>query len=145
MGVAQPQPAASASLGSCADTVGSSRAGLSAAQAPRFILTITCRGTTGIVAEAVSFLARHRGLIVEAQHFNDAETGTSFMRIVFRDDGRGLQSLTELRYAFARDVAHRSGVEYLMREGLRNCRIVLAVSQHGHSMNNLLIRRSAGQ
>jgi formyltetrahydrofolate deformylase len=144
MSVAQPQPAASASMGSSADTVGSSTADLSAARAPRFILTIACPGTTGIVAESVGFLARHRGLIVEAQHFNDAETGTSFMRIVFRDDGRGLHSLTELRYAFARDVAHRLGVEYRMRESLRKCRIVLAVSQHGRYLSNLLHRWSAG-
>jgi formyltetrahydrofolate deformylase len=97
-----------------------------------------------MVAEVVGFLARHRGLIVEAQHFNDAETGTSFMRIVFRDDGRGLQSLTELRYAFTRDVAHRLHMAYRMREGLRKCRIVLAASQRGHYLSSLLHRLSAG-
>lgn len=110
----------------------------------RFILTATCPDATGVVAAVAGFLARQHASIIEAHHFDDAETDTSFMRFVFRDDGRGLQSLIELNHAFARDVAQPLRMQFQLREVQRKCRTLLAVSQHGHCLNNLLHRWSAG-
>jgi len=54
---------------------------------PRYVLTLSCPDRTGIVAAVTGFLARHRANLVDASHFNDEDTRTSFVRALFHDDG----------------------------------------------------------
>jgi formyltetrahydrofolate deformylase len=108
------------------------------------VLTTSCPDTTGIVAAISGFLAAHNGLITEAQHFDDAYSSTSFMRTVFHDDGTGLPPLPELDRLFASTVAERFHMSWRFHEAQRRTRAVLAVSQHGHCLNNLLHRWSTG-
>ena len=109
-----------------------------------FILTLSCPDTTGVVAAAAGFLAAHQGLITEAHHFDDPYTDTSFMRVVFRDNGKGLPELPELHAAFEREVAGRFKMLWQFREMRKRCRVMLAVSRHGHCLAHLLHRWSAG-
>jgi formyltetrahydrofolate deformylase len=108
------------------------------------VLTLSCPDTTGIVAAASGFLASHNALIVEAQHFDDPATGTSFMRTVFHDNGKGMPSLEQLQTSFADTVAAPFKMRFQFRDLSRKMRVVVAVSKHGHCLNSLLHRWSTG-
>ncbi len=112
-----------------------------------FILTLSCRDTTGIVY-AVSGLLYQAGCnIIDSQQFGDVQgddaTGLFFMRVHFSappnlaDIGLLDNLFTHVRGQFGMDarfhaVAHRP-------------RLLLLVSQHGHCLNDLLFRWSSGQ
>jgi formyltetrahydrofolate deformylase len=109
-----------------------------------FVLTVSCEDTTGVVAAVAGFLASHNGLITEAQHFDDPLTNTSFMRVVFHDNGAGLPAPADLDRLFAASVAERFGMSWRFHEVQRRCRTVIAVSREGHCLNSLLHRWSTG-
>ncbi len=111
---------------------------------PRHVLTTTCPDTTGIVAAVSGFLARNNGNVIEAQHFNDVHTCTSFIRVVFQGHGAGMPALAALDAAFAEEIAGRFGMQYGFRDTARKMRAVIAVSKQGHCLNGLLHRWSQG-
>jgi formyltetrahydrofolate deformylase len=113
-------------------------------QAPSAILTTSCPDTTGIVAAVSGFLAANNCLITEAQHFDDPYADMSFMRTVFHDNGRGAPTLRELHDAFGRSVAEKFQMQWRFHEAQRKCRVVIAVSKHGHCLNSMLHRWSTG-
>jgi formyltetrahydrofolate deformylase len=110
---------------------------------PSHILTVSCPDTTGVVAAVSGFLAENHGLITEAQHFDDEFSNMSFMRTVFHDNGKGMPAMPELERRFA-VVAQRFGMEHAFRPVDRKCRVVIAVSKHGHCLNSMLHRWSTG-
>lgn len=110
--------------------------------APSAILTTACPDTTGIVAAVASFLASNNCLITEAQHYDDPYADKSFMRTVFHDNGKGAPSLRELNDAFASTVAAKFQMQWKFHEAQRHCRVVIAVSGHGHCLNSMLHRWS---
>lgn len=111
---------------------------------PGYVLTTQCPDTTGVVAAVSGFLARHHGLITEAQHYDDIYSDTSFMRVVFHDNGQGLPGLDELNRLFAAEVAGSFRMAYHFYAEYQRCRTIVAVSQHGHCLNSLLHRWSTG-
>jgi formyltetrahydrofolate deformylase len=111
---------------------------------PSRILTLACPDTTGIVAAVASFLASEHGLITEAQHFDDPYSNKSFMRVVFHDNGQGLKAPAELQQSFAAQVGGPFRMQWHFYEVARRCRTLLAVSKHGHCLNSILHRWSAG-
>jgi formyltetrahydrofolate deformylase len=115
-----------------------------ASRPPSLLLTLSCPDTTGVVAAAAGFLASENGLITEAQHFDDPVANTSFMRVVFHDNGAGMKSLADLDRAFAASVAERFAMQWRFHDAQRPCRVLLAVSRHGHCLNSLLHRWSMG-
>jgi formyltetrahydrofolate deformylase len=108
-----------------------------------FILTTACPDTTGIVAAVSGFLASHNALITEAQHYDD-NGRMSFMRTVFRDNGKGILSLQALDSEFRARVADRFGMIWKFHDLQQKCRVMLAVSRHGHCLNSILHRWSTG-
>ena len=52
----------------------------------RYIITLTCPDTTGIVARIAGFLADAGGWIVEAGYHSDVDSGWFFTRQVVRAD-----------------------------------------------------------
>ena len=48
-----------------------------------FVLTLSCPDRPGIVSAVSTFLAHNGQNIVDAQQFNENETGVFFMRVVF--------------------------------------------------------------
>ena len=54
------------------------------ADLPRYFLTITCPGRTGLVAAITGFLAEHECFITELSQFDDLQTGRFFCRAEFR-------------------------------------------------------------
>lgn len=115
-----------------------------AATPPSFALVTQCPDTTGIVAAVAGFLASHNCLITASQHFDDPESDTSFMRTIFRDNGKGIAPLKELDARFAETVGRPFGMTWKFHEMRRKCRTVLAVSRHGHCLNSTLHRWSTG-
>jgi len=73
----------------------------------RYVLTLTCPDTTGIVARIAGFLADAGGWIVEAGYHSDADNGWFFTRQVVRADSLPFDA-DELRRRFA-DVAAELG------------------------------------
>jgi formyltetrahydrofolate deformylase len=110
---------------------------------PRYIMTVSCPDTTGVVAAVAGFLASHHGLITEAQHYDDPYSDTSFMRVVFHDNGAGLPPADELDRLFASAVAPRFRMQWQIRQADRRCRTLLAVSRQSHCLNSLLHRWSS--
>ncbi len=112
------------------------------ARMPNYILTTQCPDTTGVVAAVTGFLAQNRATITEAQHFDDVASDTSFLRVVFRDNGQGMAELTELGALFAKAVAEPFKMKWNLHSSQKKCRTILAVSKHGHCLNSLLHRWS---
>lgn len=48
----------------------------------RYVLTVTCPDTTGIVAAVTGFIASHGGWVLEAAQHADLTSGRFFQRIV---------------------------------------------------------------
>ena len=106
-----------------------------------YILTMSCPDRTGIVAAITAFLAERKGLITEAAHFVDEYSDRSFMRTAFR--GNELPPKAELERQFG-EVAGRFQMDWALYPAERRCRVLVAVSQHGHCLNSLLHRWSIG-
>ena len=54
---------------------------------PRHILTLSCANRPGIVAKVSTALFDGGFNILDAQQFDDTETGNFFMRVMFNPDG----------------------------------------------------------
>ena len=66
----------------------------------RYVLTLSCPDTTGIVARISAFLAADGGWITEAGYHSDVDTGWFFTRQVVRADSLPYD-VDELRGRFA--------------------------------------------
>ncbi|MEK8052029.1 formyltetrahydrofolate deformylase [Ideonella sp. DXS22W] len=115
--------------------------------AQEFILTLSCRDTTGIVY-AVSGLLYQAGCnIIDSQQFGDVQgedaTGLFFMRVHFAApphlaDGATLANLFG-------HVRQQFGMDARFHAVAARPRLLLMVSQHGHCLNDLLFRVKSGQ
>ena len=105
------------------------------------ILTLSCVDKPGIVARVTGKLYEVGGNILEAQQFDDAQSGRFFMRVVL-DAGSG--NGDTLRSAFA-PVAEQFGMEWNMRDSSHKRRTVLMVSKFDHCLGDLLYRVRIGE
>lgn len=110
---------------------------------PRYVLTLDCPDTTGIVAAVTSFLADHHATLVDAAHFNDEDTQRSFLRAVFHDDGRGMTAVPDMQAAFT-SVAERFDMRWQLRDADAPLKTMIAVSTAGHCLVSMLHRWSTG-
>jgi formyltetrahydrofolate deformylase len=133
----------------------------------RYVLTLSCPDTTGIVARIAGFLAAAGGWIVEAGYHSDVESGWFFTRQVVRADSLPFD-VDELRRRFA-DVAAELGagdrhghdastphpvrgarpapgrVSWTVTDTGGPKRAVLLVSKEMHCLHDLLGRVAAGE
>lgn len=109
----------------------------------RFVLTLSCPDTTGIVARISTFLADAGGWIVEAGYHSDPVTGWFFTRQVVRADSLPFD-VDELRTRFAA-VATELGGQWRVSDTAEPKRAVLLVSKEPHCLHDLLGRVSAGE
>jgi formyltetrahydrofolate deformylase len=108
------------------------------------VLTLSCPDTVGIVHAVSGFILEHAGTIVEAQQFNDPDTGTFFMRVRFGAANGGPLPLTHLSEAF-RTVAARYQMSWRLLDAAQRRRVLIMVSREGHCLNDLLYRNSVGE
>ena len=114
---------------------------------PEFILTLSCRDTTGIVY-AVSGLLYQAGCnIIDSQQFGDLQgedaTGQFFMRVHFAAPPQLAQ--TGLLGTLFAPVRGQYGMDARFHAVGQRTRLLLMVSQHGHCLNDLLFRWQSGQ
>ncbi|MCW1383980.1 formyltetrahydrofolate deformylase [Novosphingobium sp. KCTC 2891] len=104
------------------------------------ILTFSCDDRPGIVAKVTGCLFQAGANILEAQQFDDIESGRFFMRVVF-DAEAGLDGM---RGAIA-PMAASLGMDWNLRDTSQNRRVVLMVSKFDHCLGDLLYRARIGE
>jgi len=111
--------------------------------AARHTLTLSCPDRPGIVAKVSAALFEGGFNVLEAQQFDDLETGNFFMRVDF--DGAGEQvDVAALRSRFA-DLAAAFGMTWSLRPEAQHKRVVLMVSRFDHCLADLLYRWRSGE
>lgn len=108
-----------------------------------FILTLSCPNRPGIVAGVSTFLYEKGCNILEAQQFDDQESGRFFMRVVFNVVA-GEASGDEIRTAFGA-VAEGFGLNWTLRSKAENRRVLLLASKFDHCLADLLYRWRIGE
>ncbi|WP_238123056.1 MULTISPECIES: formyltetrahydrofolate deformylase [unclassified Xanthobacter] len=107
------------------------------------ILTLSCPNRPGIVAGVSTFLYEKGCNILEAQQFDDQESGRFFMRVVFNVVA-GEASASEIRTAFGA-VAEGFGLNWTLRSKAEKRRVLLLVSKFDHCLADLLYRWRIGE
>ena len=112
---------------------------------PRYVLTLSCPDTTGIVARISGFLADAGGWIVEAGYHSDPTTGWFFTRQVVRADSLpfGLDELRERFAAVAAEIGPRA--RWTAADSTVPKRAVVLVSREAHCLHDLLGRAATGE
>lgn len=111
----------------------------------RYVITLSCPDTTGIVARIAGFLADAGGWIVEAGYHSDPGTGWFFTRQVVRADSLAFDA-EGLRSRFSL-VAAALGAEatWTVTDTGEPKRAVVLVSREAHCLHDLLGRVAAGE
>jgi formyltetrahydrofolate deformylase len=108
-----------------------------------FVLTLSCPDRPGIVASVSAFLFANGQNILDAQQFDDVETGRFFMRVVF-EAATSAPSLDSLRAGF-RDVGAEWQMEWQIRDRSVRRRVMLLVSRLDHCLVDLIYRWRIGE
>ena len=107
------------------------------------ILTLSCEDRPGLVATVTGFLFENGANILEAQQFDDQDTGRFFMRIVF-----ALVTETpapdELKQRF-QVLAEKLDLAWRLRPVAERRRVMLLVSKFDHCLGDLLYRTRIGE
>jgi len=105
------------------------------------ILTFACSDVPGIVAEVSGAIFARGANIIEAEQFNDSETGQFFMRVIIDpQDG----DLAALRSDLERS-AERFDMSWRFRRRTDRPRVLLLVSKFDHCLADLLYRHRVGE
>lgn len=102
----------------------------------QLILKFSCQDRPGIVAAVANLFSLQGFNISESSQFEDVHTKKFFMRTVM-ESVEGPKKLSDIKSAFAA-VADRYQMKWSLFDGLYRPKIVIAVSQWGHCLNNLL-------
>jgi formyltetrahydrofolate deformylase len=109
----------------------------------RHILTLSCVNRPGIVARVSTALFDGGFNILDAQQFDDTETGDFFMRVEF-NAVRADSDVNGARRAFE-GLAADLGMSWSMRPSDRRKRVVLMVSRFDHCLADILYRWRSGE
>ncbi|HJV42870.1 formyltetrahydrofolate deformylase [Caulobacter sp.] len=105
------------------------------------ILTLSCPDQRGIVAKVSAFLYERGCNILDAQQFDDQETGQFFMRVVFDADGA---DRTALRGEFSA-LADGLKMKWTLRDRAERYRVLLLASKFDHCLADLVYRWRIGE
>jgi formyltetrahydrofolate deformylase len=105
------------------------------------ILTLSCPDRTGIVAGVSALLFKRGANILDAQQYDDAETGRFFMRVVFDP---GADDRDALRTAF-RELAAAFDMDWSLRDRKDRRRVMILASQTDHCLADLIWRWRQGE
>ena len=111
--------------------------------AGKYILTIACPDTTGLVAAVSGFLRDHNCFIDESFQYGDPATQRFFMRAVFTPSVKSPVPDEVARRFVA--VAAPFNMNWDIVPADRRPRVLIAVSKIGHCLHDLLHRWQAGQ
>jgi formyltetrahydrofolate deformylase len=105
------------------------------------ILTLSCPDQRGIVAKVSAFLFERGCNILDAQQFDDQETGQFFMRVVFDADDADREAL---RGDFG-DLADGFKMKWTLRNRADRYRVLLLASKFDHCLADLVYRWRIGE
>jgi formyltetrahydrofolate deformylase len=111
--------------------------------ASKTILTLSCPNRPGIVAKVATTLFESGANILDAQQFDDTETGNFFMRVVF-DAAAAPIDLAALGGRFE-DVAKSFAMTWALRPAEEKKRVLILVSRFDHCLVDLLYRWRSGE
>jgi len=106
------------------------------------ILTLSCPNQPGIVAAVSTFLFENGANILEANQFDDVETGGFFMRIVFNFADVAKANGIEDRFA---SIADKFKMDWKIRSSAYRAKVLLLVSKFDHCLADLLYRWRIGE
>src|SRR5436305_15184739 len=109
----------------------------------QFVLTLSCPDRPGLVSAVSTFLAHNGQNILDAQQFNDVETGHFFMRVVFTAADLAV-ALAALQTGFGA-IADRFNMDWRMRDRATRQRVMLLVSKSDHCLADILYRWRTGE
>lgn len=105
------------------------------------ILTLSCPDQRGIVAKVSAFLFERGCNILDAQQFDDQETGQFFMRVVFDADGADREALRAEFGALAETLK----MKWTLRDRAERYRVLLLASKFDHCLADLVYRWRIGE
>ncbi|MBB4124252.1 formyltetrahydrofolate deformylase [Martelella radicis] len=105
-----------------------------------YVLTIKCANRPGIVAAVATLLARAEGDITEARQFDDAVSGTFFMRVVVEYPGDEAALRAEMD-----KLAAEYGMTWELWDMARRPKVLMMVSKFDHCLGDLLYRNRIGE
>jgi formyltetrahydrofolate deformylase len=109
----------------------------------RYVLVFSCPNRPGIVAAVSTALFEGGFNILDAQQFDDVETGVFFMRVAFNvADGSSSGEAFRARFA---EIAERFGMTWTLRAAADKKRVALLVSRFDHCLVDLLYRWRSGE
>ncbi|MDP3852988.1 formyltetrahydrofolate deformylase [Phenylobacterium sp.] len=106
------------------------------------ILTLSCPDQPGIVARVSTFLYERGANILDAQQYDDVETGHFFMRVVFAATPGA--DLGALRADFG-DLAEGFSMRWSLRDPKVRQKVMILASQQDHCLADLLYRWRRGE
>jgi formyltetrahydrofolate deformylase len=105
------------------------------------ILTLSCPDRPGIVARVSTLLFEHGANILDAQQFDDAETGRFFMRVVFTPGPAGAEAVRPDLAMLAADLS----MDWTLRDPRDRRRVMILASQTDHCLADLIWRWRQGE
>jgi formyltetrahydrofolate deformylase len=105
------------------------------------ILTLSCPDRPGIVARVSTLLFEHGANILDAQQFDDGETGRFFMRVVFSPGPGGAAAVRPGLEALAVDLS----MDWSLRDPKARRRVMILASQTDHCLADLIWRWRQGE
>ena len=105
------------------------------------ILTLSCPDQPGIVARVSALLFERGANILDAQQYDDEETGRFFMRVVFDP---GAADADAWRQAFA-PLGERFDMTWTLRDRRERRRVMILASQTDHCLADLIWRWRQGE
>ena len=107
-----------------------------AATVEQLVLRFSCADKPGIVAAVSSLFSLQGFNIRESSQFEDSHTHRFFMRTLL-ESVEGPKRMADVRSAF-QSLAERYQMDWELHDGSYRPRLLIAVSQWGHCLNNLL-------
>src|SRR3954463_6154786 len=101
--------------------------------ADSLIMTLSCPDQPGIVARVSAFLFERGCNILDAQQYDDEETGRFFMRVVFDDAGADLAALR----AEFETLAKADSMAWTLRPRSERRRVMILASKFDHCLADL--------
>lgn len=106
-----------------------------------YVLSLACMDAPGIVSEVTTYLFMHGANIVEAEQFNDEESGRFFMRVAVELE---MPAVNDIKNTFS-SVVDKYQAEWWFRAKIDRKKVVIMVSKFDHCLGDLLYRHRLGE
>jgi len=116
---------------------------VSATDPAKYVLTVSCPEANGIVRAVSDFLFQRGATIYDAAQHRDPVADQFFMRVEFEETETSLPGLSALDEDFS-SIAEEFSMQRRFFDLAEPARVLLAVSNHGHCLNDILHRWESG-